>query len=214
MTTQLSLYNGALRILKERKLANLAENREPRRLLDDAWGNGQTEGAVKFCLEMSEWTFATRTVQADWSPSVEPAFGYRYAFDQPDDMVRICGIWSDAACTQPLLRYSDERRFWYADLETIYASYVSNGLEYGADLSVWSETFTKLVEAYLAKEIAGNLTSSYNLIELASRAWKEAKLESRSIDAMKKPTKFTPPGSWSSSRRGGDFRRSRWDERS
>lgn len=213
MTTQLGIYNGALRILKERKLASLSENREPRRLLDDVWGDGQTEGAVKFCLEMAHWTFATRTVQIDYSPSVEPPFGYRYAFDQPSDMVRVNGIWTDPHCTQPLLRYADERHYWFCDQSVIYVSYVSNADEYGADLSLWPESFVKVVEAYLAKEIAGSLTQGENRIERANAEWAEAKKLAASIDAMNKPTSFPPPGTWSRSRQGGWHRNSRWEVR-
>lgn len=214
MTTQLSLYNGALRILKERKLASLSENREPRRLLDDVWGDGQTEGAVKYCLQMGQWTFASRTVQLDYSPSVEPPFGYRYAFDQPEDMVRVCGIWSDEYLTAPVLRYIDERHFWCTDWATIFVTYVSNDLEYGADLSLWPESFAKIVEAYLAKEIAGNLTQGETRIAIANKAWEEAEIKAKSLDAMNKPTAFPPPGSWVQSRHGFGHRQSRWDERS
>lgn len=213
MADKLSLYNGALRIVKERKLASLTENREPRRLLDDAWGDGSTTGAVKYCLEMGQWTFATRTVQADYSPSVEPDFGYRYAFDQPDDMVRPAGLYSDPYCQVPLLQYSDERRYWFADLPTIFASYVSNGPDYGADLSLWPESFGKLVEAYLAKEIVGNLTQGDTKVQLAEKWWEKAKLEARSLDAMNKPTRFMPQGSWTRSRHGSN-RSSLWNERS
>lgn len=211
MTTQLSLYNGCLRLVKERKLASLTENREPRRLLDDAWGDGQTEGAVKSCLEDGQWTFATRTVQADYSPSVEPTFGYRYAFDQPEDMVRVCGIFSDPQCEIPLLQYTDERHFWYANLATIYVSYVSNGLDYGADLSLWPEKFVKFVEAYLANEIAGNLTQGEALIQLAANALKQTRLAAASLDASHKPTRFMPQGSWLNARHGNSYRNSRWD---
>ncbi len=205
--TKLGLYNGALRILKERKLASLTENREPRRLLDDVYGDGQAEGAVKYCLEMGQWTFATRTVRLDYSPSVEPPFGYRYAFDQPEDMVDVCGVFHDEYCQQPLLHYADERHFWYCDLQTIYVRYVSNHTSYGADLSLWPETFAKLVEAYLAKEIVGNLTQGENKALLAEKAWKAAKTEARSGDAMRKPTAFPPPGTWGLSRRGFEARR-------
>ena len=213
MTTQLGLYNGALRILKERKLASLSENCEARRLLDDVWEDGPTgDGAVKYCLEVGQWTFATRTVQADYSPSVEPDFGYRYAFDQPDDLVDVCGIWQDEGLHTPLTRYTDEARFWYCDLQTIYVSYVSNGEDYGGDMSLWPETFKKLVEAYLAKEIAPNLTQGNDRIAIADRAFKNALLEARSGDAMRKPTKFLPTGSWVASREGRwGSRDSRWD---
>ena len=207
MTTQLDLYNGALRIIKERRLGSLSENREPRRLLDDIWADGQTAGAVKYCLEMGQWTFAKRMLRIDYSPSITPDFGYRYAFDQPEDMVKPVGIWCDERCQQPLLNYTDERHYWFCDLQTIYVAIVSNGLSYGADLSLWPETFGKLVEAYLAKEIAPNLTNSANAVQLAEYAWKSARSEARSEDAQRNPTKFTPPGGWITSRHGNSYNR-------
>ena len=213
MATKLSLYNGALRVLKERGLASLAERQESCRLLDAVWDDSPTgDGAVKFCLQMGQWTFATRTIRLDYTPSVEPEFGPRYAFEQPADMVRVVGIYADEHCTQPLLSYRDERHYWYADQQTIYASFVSNDIDYGADLSLWPETFGKLVEAYLAKEIAGNLTQGENRIIMADRAWDKAKLEARSLDAANKPTAFPPPGTWNLSR-NARTNRSRWDGR-
>lgn len=212
MTSKLGIYNGALRILNERRLSSLSESREPRHLLDDVYSDGQTEGAVKICLELGQWTFATKTVKLDYSPSVEPSFGYAYAFDRPTDLVRVAGMFSDEYCSAPLLRYSDERHFWYADNPEIYVKYVSNDLDYGADMSLWPETFVRLIEAYLAKEIAGNLTQGDNKVLLAGKAWKDAKLEARSIDAMNKPTAFLRPGTWELSRRGWS-RGSRSDRR-
>lgn len=204
MTTKLGLYNGALRLCKERKLASLTENREPRRLLDDAYGDGSTEGVVKLCLELGQWTFAMRTQRLDYSPSVEPDFGYRRAFDQPTDMVDICAVCSDEYLTQPLIRYTDERHYWYCDLDTIYISYVSNHASYGADLSLWPETFAKFVEAQLATEIVGNLTGADS--QAVAKALKDAKRDAMSGDAMRKPTRFPPEGSWNASRRGYGIR--------
>jgi hypothetical protein len=210
--TKLSLYNGALRILQERRLASLTEEREPRRLLDDAYGDGSTNGAVRYCLEAGQWTFATRMVLIDYSPSVTTPFGYTYAFEQPVDLVRVTGIFEDEYGRVPLTRYADERRYWYSDLPSIYVGYVSNHASYGADLSLWPGVFAKLVEAYLAKEIAGSLTQGDSKIALAERAWEQARREARSFDAMAKPTAFFPAGSWVTARHGSS-RQSRWDGR-
>ena len=81
MTSKLTLFNGALRLLGERRLASLTEDRPARRYLDDAWDDGLVDDA----LEQGFWNFATRTVQMTASTSVEPEFGYRYAFQKPDD---------------------------------------------------------------------------------------------------------------------------------
>lgn len=204
--TKLGLYNGALRLCRERKLLSLTENREPRRLLDDAYGDGSTDGAVKACLQMGQWTFAMRSIMLDYSPSVEPDFGYRRAFDQPVDMIRVSAVCSDEYFNCPLTRYADERQFWYADLDTIYVRYVSNHADYGADLSLWPESFVKLVEAYLAKEIVGNLTGDES--KAVEKAYKDSRKEALSLDAQNKPTAFMPRGSWVSARQF-DFRRDR-----
>ena len=200
MTTKLGVYNGALRLCKERKLASLTENREPRRLLDDAW-----DGSVRKCLQMGQWTFGTRTQMLTYSPSVEPDFGYRRAFDQPEDMIRVTAICSDEYFRCPLLEYADERHYWYCDLDVIYVRFVSSHVDYGLDLSLWPESFVQYLQADLAEEIVGNLTGADP--DKVEKKCKTAKRQALSLDAMNKPTAFPPPGSWNLAR--GDFHR--WD---
>lgn len=208
--TKLDLYNGALRLCKTRKLSTLTDNTESRRLLDAAYGDGSTNGAVKFCLESGFWSFATRTGQIDYTPSVEPDFGYRYAFIQPSDMVRPVAICQDEYFTQPLTQYHDERHYWYCDLQTIYVRWVSNGASYGADLSLWTEMFSDFVEAYLASEIVFNLTQDKDVLAYVEKKFEAAKKEARSLDAMNKPTQTFPMGNWVGARigTGRDYRRS------
>jgi hypothetical protein len=208
--TKLRLYNAALRLCKERKLATLTDNREGRRLLDEAWGDGATNGSVRRCLEMGQWTFATRTAQIDYSPSVAPTFGYRYAFEEPEDFVRLAGIYEDEFCHCPLTQYSSERAYWYCDLQTIYVQYISNHADYGADLSLWSENFAKTVEADLAHEIVGNLTQGREAKADVVSEWQYWKKEAGAFDAMNRPTKRLPPGSWIRARTYSGHR-NRWN---
>lgn len=201
MTDRLSLYNGALRLLRDRKLASLTENREPRRLLDDAWN----EGAVDFCLQAGQWKFAKRSGQIDYSPSVEPGFpGMQYAFDLPEDFVRTIGMWSDEAMQNPYREYRQEAGFWWGNLETMYVSYVSNDAAYGGDMSMWPMSFVKFVEAHLAVEIAGPLTEK-GMESVKARDYYLR--EALSKDAMEDPSRRIPDGSWVRSR--GGFGRSR-----
>jgi hypothetical protein len=198
MADKLSIFNGALRLCKTRRLSTLTDQTEPRRLLDAVWANN---GAINYCLEAGQWTFATRSGMIDYTPSIEPEFGYRYAFSQPTDMIRPIAICTDEYFRDPLLNYSDERRYWYCDLETIYVRWVSNGENYGADLSLWSERFGKFVEAYLANEIVANLTQDKDIIGYVGKVFDETKRDARSLDAMNKPTVFLPEGGWAASRR-------------
>lgn len=201
MTTRLDIYNGALRILGERRLASVTENREPRRLLDDVWD----ADAIKTCLEQGQWKFAIRTVEQTYEPSIEPDFGYQRAFTKPTDLVRVVGLSAEPYFNNPLTRYVEEAGYWFCDYDTIYVRYVSGGNDYGRDLSLWPDSFTKYVEYYMAAEILPNLTGSQAKEERVSRDMKKALVEARSRDAMAGPTQFLPLGSWSRARLSGGY---------
>jgi hypothetical protein len=202
-TTKLAVYNGALRICEERRLATLSDGNHACRLLDDVWGDGETTGAVKHCLQMGQWTFATRTAAVAYDSGIDPDFGYPYAFEQPDDLVRVMAVCQDEYFKVPLNEYVDERGYWYASLQTIYVKWVSNDSEYGADLSLWPESFSDLVHHYLANKIVGSLTGATAETKKLVRAlWKEAKKDAMALDGMNNPTRFTPEGDWSRARRG------------
>lgn len=195
--TQLSLYNGALRELGERKLASLSENVEGRRALDDVW-----TAAFKFCLEQGQWKFAQRTSKMDYDPSYTPPFGYTRQFVRPADCVRLTMVCSDEFFNTPLLSYAEEAGFWFANLDSIYVSYVSNDSAYGGSIALWPETYVTYVEFYLAVKIAKRLGMSGNDIEVLKKEAHKKLVDARSKDAMESPTKFPPQGAWVGSRSG------------
>lgn len=201
---KLRLYNNALLDVGERALASLDENREPRRLLDLAWDSG----ALDWCLEKGQWNFAMRSMKYEYSPSVEPPFGFRRAFNKPTDWIRTCAVCSDEFFRMPLLAYTDEAGFWFCDLDTIYVRYVSNDDSYGGSFALWPNTFQRVVSAYLAAEVGSKITQdAAKRLEL-KKALDTFLVDARSKDAMDEATQFAPPGTWTSSRRG---RRTRWD---
>lgn len=197
MTSKLSLYNSALLILGERKLASLAEAREPRRALDDAWDDG-----VAYCIEGGFWNFAMRAVQIDSSASVTPTFGYTYAFTKPQDFVRLYSYGSTETFDPPLLTVVDEPNYWYANVDPLYVKYVSNDTAYGMDLSLWSESFAEYVANRLAVKTCKRITGAFPSDDL-KKDEKRALAIARSKDAMDEPTGFPPRGLWVSSRLGG-----------
>ena len=202
MTTRLSLYGGALRLLGQRKLASLTENTPARHYLDDAW-NG---GALDYCLESGQWKFAMRSVMLTYSPSVAPDFGYTYAFDKPTDHLRLGGVFGSPGMTadDALLEYREEAGFWFANLDTIYVRYVSNDAAFGADMSLWPASFTKFVEAHLASEIAMSLTNDEGKLgNMLTMRDKRFLPEALSRDAMQDPPKFAPMSGWTRARMGG-----------
>jgi len=198
-TTRLKIYNGALTyFLGERKLASLTEDRKPRHLLDGVWD----DGGVDFCLEQADWNFATNTIQLDYTPSIQPDFGYRRAFTKPTDWVSTSMMCTDEFFTTPLLHYADEIQHWFADLDTIYVAYVSNAAGYGTNYAAWPASFTDYVKAVFARKIVTSMSGSRE--DLANMFKVEGKLLSlaKNKDAKGQPTKFPPEGAWNRSRRG------------
>jgi len=203
MPDRLSIYNGALRSVGERKLATLTERVEARRLLDDAWDND----FIDTILQEGMWDFAARAVKLEFLPSMTPSFGFQYAFAKPDDFVRTTALCEDEYFSQPMLRYTHEAGFWYADLDYIYLKYVSNDEQYGNDMSLWPANFTRYAEHFLGFLIIPGLTQSDSTEEKQEAKYRKALKRARNTDAQEKPARFAPEGSWVKSRRnrsGGD----------
>lgn len=199
MATKLGLYNGCLQTyLGERKLASLSENREPRRVLDDIYD----DGLIDYCLGQGLWNHAKRTAKISYSPSIEPEFGYRYAFDKPADWIRTAAFCSDEYFNSPITQYSDEAQYWFCDLDDIYVQYISNDAAFGGDLSLWPETFTQFVECYMAFKACGRITGSNTTRDELRKECRKLLIDARSKDAMNEGAKFLPSGTWLNSRRG------------
>ena len=203
VATQLGLYNAALLLIGERKLASLTENREPRRALDAVWdlqGDGSSS-FVNFVLEAGQWKFALKTVKLEVSADVIPAFGYKYAFQQPVDYLRIAAISLDEYMSLPVNEYQAEGLHWFLDHADVYLTYVSNSAPAcGEGLANWPPHFTQYAETLLASRVCRRLTGDdqawKDLIALAARYLTKAE----AIDGMAGPTKFLPPGAWVQSR--------------
>lgn len=203
--SRLALYNEALRICGERKLASLTEARKPRHLLDDVWA----AGGVDDVLEEGQWNFAMRAVQLDSDPALEPQFGYSYAFTKPDDWIRTAAVSADERYSVPLERYVDEPDFWYADVTPLYVKYVSNDSLYGGDLSRWPGSFSGYAAAYFASKIVLDLTSDKERVKLVYALLKQERKNALNKDAMNQPPAQPAPTSWVRARGGGSSRRDR-----
>jgi len=199
MADQLTIYNGALTILGERRLANLDENREPRYELDDIWDNDM----IRRVLQMGQWNFAARSVELEASPSVTPGFGYQFAFDKPPaDFIRTMMVCYDEYFNLPITQYSDEGQWIFCDTEKIYFKYVSNDDQFGSDFALWPPNFTEFVEHYMAYKVAPRLVGLDLKERTMESKFERALLKARSTDAMESPSKFAPKGDWANSRQG------------
>jgi hypothetical protein len=196
MTTKLQVYNDALRLCGESSLASLTEAREPRYLLDEVYANG----GIDFCLAQGFWQFAMISVQVDYDTDIEPAFGLQRAFTKPSDWVKTAAVCSDEHFKAPLLEYYDEVGYWYADIDTIYVKYVSNGVDYGYNLADWPQTFADYVSAHFASKIVVKLTGDEDKKESVLKERKRLLLDAKNHDASGNPQQFPAPGNWLRSR--------------
>lgn len=201
-TTRLKIYNGALRLCGERAIADLTVNEEGRRLLDEVWN----DGGVRYCLEQGQWRFAMKAAKMNKETAITPDFGLANAFAKPTDWCVTSAVCSDEFYNVPLLRYTDEAGYWFADIDPIYVKFVSDAEAYGANLALWPVSFTEYVKAYFASQmitkISGTEERRDELLKQRTGILAQALLVAKNRDAMAEPTKFPAQGGWSRSRQG------------
>lgn len=174
-----------------------------RRLIDEVYDDG-----VEYMLGQGMWNFASRTVAIEAETDVEPDFGYNYTFEKPSDYIRLIKI-ADNGTMWPTLSddageaYLEEGDFFHANVDPLYIQYVSDGVTYGRDASLWPMGFRKAVEAYLALEIAPHAPrmSARGLDALRAHYAMMLK-DARTKDAINQASVRPPPGRFVRSRAG------------
>lgn len=156
MATKLQIYNKALQLCGEPKLASTSEAAEARYDLDVAW-----DTCVIDLFGAGGWTFATVTTAL--SDTGSPISGYAYRFDLPTDLVRIISASTTA-------RFSDEADYRlegasgndaiYAQVDTLWVKYISSYLSADAQISYWSAPFCETLGFRLAAEIGMKIATS------------------------------------------------------
>ena len=200
MTSQLTIYNGALLLLSQPELTAVDEDKEARHVLDHWY---EDKDGVKACLEMGNWNFATRSVEIDYNTSVTPDFGLKRAFTRPTDWVRTTEVSSDEFFTHPMtdLEFKDEQSYFFADIDKLYMRYVSDDTSYGKDLSLWPESFNLMVEAWFAWRISPRVNPKQ--LTTIKKYFEDERKNARSKDALQEGIKFFPTTSWQRARRRG-----------
>lgn len=199
-TTKLAVYNQTLRLLGERRIADLNGTEKLKLEMDAVWD----DGLIDTCLEQGHWNFATQTVNLIYNSSIQPDFGYNRVFDKPDDWIRTSAISADPYFRQPLVNYSDEGEHWYADIDQIYVKFVSNDATYyGGNLDLWPQYFKNFVAAWLANEVADFSTASAARIDRIAKILEMKGKDARSKDAQNQGVAMKPTGSWYNSRTAG-----------
>ncbi len=197
MPDRLSIYNNALRMLGEQKLAAVDEDREPRYHLDDAFNE-----TVQFCLEQGDWNFAIRSVLLEESSAVDAGWGGVSAHKKPDDWVRTVSL-GYTEYSRGELDIRDEGGFWICRRGPLYARYVSNASTHGFSTGNWPQTFAKYVEARLALEISERIRPGVERLKVLDELTKRALYDAQNKDAVDQGGQSIPLGRLARARGGG-----------
>lgn len=178
--TKLELFNRALDLLGEPRLAHLSQARLARYALDDAYTFVLSE-----CLEQGMWLFAMRTVLATSVALPTPDFGFTYAYTIPSDVIHTYMLFRDATTALDVNDdYVEIDGEFLTHTSTLYARYTSNGASYGNNLILWPYTFSKYVAAKLAGKVCFTLTRRPDLCDRLSAMIAESLSQTREIDAV------------------------------
>jgi hypothetical protein len=206
-TSKLKLYQGACLILKETPIDTVSDDILIRYTLDLVY-----DDTVEYLLGEGNWDFAMRPVMIDHSTSVQPSFGYSFAFEKPDDWVKTSRIAANEMFWPPLgpNEFVDETTNWSANCDPLYVSYISHDASFGLNLGNWPATFARAVEYELAFRVGPRCCglSGDQLDALEKRKFRVLK-DARSKDAMNDASLRPPPGRLTQSR--VSWNTSRWN---
>lgn len=196
---RLRLYNEALRELGQPRLTSLSEPGKTRETLDDIWQPATHDFAIE-CLAEGTWNFAMRSVYALQAADVEPVFGFDYAYEKPDDFVRLDGIYDSPWAEDPLKHddFRDENGYWFTCAPEVWISFVSSDADYGLDASRWPTPFRRYVATLLAARSCRTITGQ-DADRLDVRA-EVAKRNAQSADGMNEGARFLRKGNWAKAR--------------
>ncbi len=145
--TKLSLYNDALLLTGERRLATATDAVPSRYELDIAYDD---PAAADYCLELAKPKFSLLTAKLS-SPVTPTNHALANEYTLPSDYISIYKAYSEAELDNEIHRYIIEAQTIACDVATnIWLRYVSNGRA----LTIWTPSFAGVVSAYLAKSIA------------------------------------------------------------
>lgn len=210
MATKQQLYRSAVLLLKQ-NATGLATT-DDTDLVNTL--NVVYDEAIRFALAEGDWNFATRTVSIEASEDVVSGIDdYAYAIPKPDDYAgRIVAISANQRFDPPLDDYHEDGGFSgyiWCDADPVYLRYISNGNEYGLNLSDWLPAFERYFEYELAWRAAPKLNMSAAEKEEFRKERRRALHDAQAKDARNQGAKPLPQGRLAQAR-AWPSSRSRW----
>lgn len=203
----LPIYNDALMILGLDEIVAPTDDSDRRQKLDRVL----SAGLVGDILEDSGgWQFAQTTDRIDFDPSLQPEFGPEYAFNKPDDMHSIYGVWADEHLKVPIKEYIDEGDNLFCGYQVIYITYLTKDML--VNPAQWPDYFRRYVAGCMAYNAAPSLLKDANGVTITKEVdrvrgvYDTRRSSALSTDAMQSPPRRISEGNWVDSRYRGHYR--------
>jgi hypothetical protein len=206
MATQLSVANGALRLLGVQRIDSLSDTtKKAARVLNDAWSD-----AVRVCFESYNWNFASERASLSRSEDT-PAYGWDYYYVKPSDWMRTINITKSDDEEDKLRDFVDEgggttatKGLIATNAAAVYLRYVSSN--YMTRYGNWPQNFADYVSAKLAEMTCQELTGNDSKMQRINLALRISKHDAINIDTTNQATKRLATGRLVLSRYGSPWR--------
>jgi len=146
MATKTSICNLALHRLGCERIDSIQDDVKQAIVLKDIYNE-----ALKQALEMHRWTFALTRARLT-NDGVTPAFGYKYQFEKPEELIRVWKEYND----EPFI---EENNLFLADAPTLDFEYIYNN----TDPITYTPQFVRVLSLLLALEACYTLTQDKEL---------------------------------------------------
>lgn len=206
MATQLSVYNGALRLLGEARVDDVEATDKPALALSDAWSD-----VLQRAFEEYNWNFASERAELERLSEV-PTHSYDYYYAKPADWLRTIAIRATADdFGDTILYYADEGgdkdnpRGKIATSETsVFLRYISS--VYMTRVGNWPQVFADYVAALLAQETCPEITGNTSKMEYILGIVRRRKHDAINWDSVQNPPRQQRMGRLVRSRYGRSSR--------
>lgn len=165
MTTSTDIANLALGLLKQKTIGDIDEDTT---LAKDIRRNfAVTRDAI---LELADWDFARRRASLAASAQT-PAFGFKYAYTLPSDLVKLLPVTMDGSVRGRAVPHEKEGTEVLCDLKApLKIRYIAQVYNY----SLWPATAIDLFSTRLAMKMAHWITGKSGYYDIAAKAHKDA----------------------------------------
>lgn len=200
----LAIYNDIMNLYGLDPISSVNDDSYRKSRLDQA----RTAEIVEACMEDVGWHFASVSQKMFYDPSIDPEWGYQYAFERPAECHRIDGLFSDEHFRDPVKYYQEEydsvadKTFFYSSYQIMYIKYISS--DYVTDSTLWPSYFKRFVAAQMAIDAHAGVKKQHPEIEsfdVIKDHYARRRSEAKSTDAITSPPRVIAQGSWSRSRR-------------